>query len=163
MTAIVEQTKAPDVRRGAYFVFAHFSASSIRQAIDWREASYEIARSLGIEHIPPAARAGGVVGWRFITENNRELARSLRLFRDETEARQDALRVRERAGELELHVVVTEQRRGAGWCGTIDESPILVSARRYENRSAARSAGELAMRLLSAAARDGSAPPRVTS
>ncbi len=151
--AAPDDATTASTRRGAYFAFAHFPARSAHRALGWREASREIAQSLGIEHIPPL-REDGVVGWRLITENNRELARSFRLFRNEREAQQDAVRLRAEAGALDLHVVVTAQLRGAGWCGALDGSPVLIGARRYENRSAAREAARLALRLLSTAVRE---------
>jgi hypothetical protein len=161
-TAVPADAGAAAPRRGAHFMFAHFPTAAARPAVDWREASREIARSLGIDHIPPTAGDAGVVGWRLITENNRELARSFGLFRNEVDARRDAARMRSCAAQFELHVVVTAQLRGAGWCASLDESPLVVGARRYENRSAARGAAELATRLLASAARDTASSPRPT-
>lgn len=153
--------KSVGVRRGAHFVLAQFPAPYSRHAFEWIEATKEIAVSIGAE--PPVAGSRGMlVGWRLVTENNRELARSYLLRADEADTKRDAQRLRAHAHGLDLQVVVTANLRGAGWCGLLDGVPVVVGARRYENRSAARGAAELARRLLIPAAPDQIAPVVVT-
>jgi hypothetical protein len=147
----------------AHFLYARFPTSQHRTAIDWMRTAADVL-ALHAEHVRVEAsggmHAGPVVGWRLMSDNHRELARSSELFPSEQDARAAAGRLLRRAADLVVHSAPEPRMRTTGWFATIDAELVMLHARRYENRSVARNAGQLAARLvagLAAAARDGDA------
>ncbi|MDQ1129045.1 hypothetical protein [Microbacterium sp. SORGH_AS_0888] len=139
----------------AQFVVARFPSDTHRAAIDWLRAVDDIVSVHGGDLIvatrgePPS---GAVAGWRLMSDNHREIARGAALFASERLAQAHAVRVRENVAGLAVHAAVEPRLRTTGWFATHDDELVMVGARRYENRSVARNAGALALRLIAAMA-----------
>lgn len=133
----------------ARFSYARFGSILERAAADWAWTAREIVGRYapGTHPLPPQPR-GAIVGWRLISENNREVARSCTFGEDDAEAHAQAAMLVAAAGDLVLHTVTADRQRGNAWCATHHGVPVMMSARRYENRSTARAAAELCLRLL---------------
>jgi|EndMetStandDraft_8_1072994.scaffolds.fasta_scaffold57775_2 hypothetical protein len=135
----------------AHFLYARFPTSEHRTALDWMRTADDVL-ALHAEHVraEPAdtAHRGPVVGWRLMSDNHRELARSCGLFASEGLARANAGRLLRRADDLVVHSAPEPRMRTTGWFATIDAELVMLHARRYENRSVARNAGLLAARLV---------------
>ncbi|WP_243227247.1 hypothetical protein [Microbacterium sp. CIAB417] len=135
----------------AHFLYARFPARSHRAAADWLR-SIEDVLALHGDTIRVAAgvrnTAGAVIGWRLLTENHRELGRSAWLAAAEDAARADVARIVRSADRLVVHSDPEPGMRTTGWFVVLDGELIMIGARRYENRSVARNAGQLAVRLL---------------
>jgi hypothetical protein len=145
-------------RRRAELVVASFTDPLPRAAVVWQDGIAEMAAALQLPD-PPRAR-GPVHGWRLIAHNNRELARGFVLRSDRAAAAEDARAAAAAAADLDVRIVVAGRIRGAAWCAQLGERPVVVGARRYENRSAAREAAESTRRLLTALGRGRPAPER---
>lgn len=135
----------------AHFLYARFPARSHRAAVDWLRAVDDVlalhGESVRVAGGPTPADAT-VVGWRLLTENHRELGRSARLSASEAAARADVARLVGVAHRLSVRSDPEPGLRTTGWFVVLDEEIIMIGARRYENRSVARNAGALAVRLL---------------
>ncbi len=135
----------------AHFLYARFPTAQHRTALDWMRAADDVialhAERVRAEPVD-ASHHGPVVGWRLMSDNHRELARSCGLFPGETLARADAGRLLRRAADVAVHSAPEPRMRTTGWFATIDDELVMLHARRYENRSVARNAGLLAARLV---------------
>jgi hypothetical protein len=145
----------------AHFLYARFPTLQHRTALDWMRTASEVlalhAERVHLETIDPE-HLGPVVGWRLMSDNHRELARSCGLYPSEQGAREAAGLLLTRASDVVVHSAPEPRMRTTGWFATIDDELVMLHARRYENRSVARNAGQLAARLVSglaSAARDG--------
>lgn len=77
--------------------------------------------------------AQGAVVWQLVSGNNRQLARSSRIFASFENASVDAQRSITLADRLAIDLI-SEHRRGVyGWFASIDGEPAMTSARWYEN------------------------------
>ncbi|UIN29609.1 hypothetical protein [Microbacterium binotii] len=135
----------------AHFLYARFPERSHRSAVDWLRAVADVLAMHGDSvRVTDAAApvAGTVVGWRLLTENHRELGRSAQLAASEAAARADVARLIGVAHRLNVRSDPEPGLRTTGWFVVLDEEIIMIGARRYENRSVARNAGALAVRLL---------------
>lgn len=135
----------------AHFLYARFPERSHRAAVDWLRAVADVLAMHGDSvRVTDAAApvSGTVVGWRLLTENHRELGRSARLAASEAAARADVARLIGVAHRLNVRSDPEPGLRTTGWFVVLDEEIIMIGARRYENRSVARNAGALAVRLL---------------
>ncbi len=145
----------------AHFLYARFPAAGHRAALDWMRAVDDAVAAHPAVHVSHAdeRHAGPVVGWRLVSENNREIARGCVLHPNEQFARAETGALLRVHGELVVHAAPALRARSTGWLATYGDALVMTGARRYENRSAARSAGELAVRLLGAMAGLRSTPP----
>jgi len=141
----------------ARLAYVRFCMAEEARARAWKRAASEITRAL--PDVPwnagePAAAdeasrsPGGVVGWRLLSDNRRDVARSGILFRDEDTARAHVAALARRWSVVQTHVFSFSVRGGAGWCARVGGDLEMMCARRYERRSAAESAAEVAHRLL---------------
>ncbi|MBZ4488650.1 hypothetical protein LQ938_05405 [Microbacterium sp. cx-55] len=139
----------------AHFLYARFPTLQHRTALDWMRTASEVL-ALHAErvhlHTIDAAHAGPVVGWRLMSDNHRELARSCGLYPSERGAHDAAGELLTRAADIIVHSAPEPRVRTTGWFATVDDELVMLHARRYENRSVARNAGQLAARLVSAMA-----------
>lgn len=147
----------------AHFLYARFPTLQHRTALDWMRTASEIL-ALHAERVHlttiDAGHLGPVVGWRLMSDNHRELARSCGLYPSERAAHDAASILLARETDIVVHSAPEPRMRTTGWFATIDDELVMLHARRYENRSVARNAGLLAARLVSgmaSAARAGAA------
>ena len=134
----------------AHLLFACFPAPSDRAAREWMRAVDDVVASH--EGELATSRDSGTpepaVGWRLMSDNHREIARACRFFASESRARADAAALLGRTADLVVHPWRQPRVRTTGWFVTLDRDLAMIGARRYENRSLARNAGALAVRLL---------------
>lgn len=142
----------------AHFLYARFPAASHRAALDWMRAVDDVVAEHPSVQVaqPDDTHRGPVVGWRLVSENNREIARGCVLFSDERRARADSGVLMRAHEELVVHSAPAARARSTGWFATHGDVLVMTGARRYENRSAARNAGALAVRLIGTLAEGGS-------
>ncbi|MBF4562961.1 hypothetical protein ITJ43_12545 [Microbacterium sp. VKM Ac-2870] len=95
------------------------------------------------------------LAWRLVSENRREIARGCRVFGDEASAKSDLKALLRMTDAFEIHTSPAPRLRSTGWFVSAGDQLLMMGARRYEKRSAAESAAELAVRLM----RDLSAGP----
>lgn len=141
----------------AHFQLARFPSVQRRGAADWLRAVDDVLALHGedVVHRPASAVHGGaVVGWRLLSENHRELARGPRLTATERDARADVARVLRGAHALTVYAAPEPRLRTTGWFAVVDGELAFAGARRYENKSVARNAGALVVRLLREMAAD---------
>jgi hypothetical protein len=137
----------------AHFLYARFPARSHRPAADWMRA-VDDAAAMHRDRYRVAPCEGGpgdaVSGWRLLTENHRELGRGTRFAVSEAAIRDDIHRIVRAADGLIVWATPETGLRTTGWFAVLDDEIVMIGARRYENRSVARNAGALAVRLLQA-------------
>jgi len=141
----------------AQLVYARFPSPAHRAARDWMRAVDDVCDNHGgdLSARPESAGpAGPIAAWRLVSDNHREIARGCRFFATERLARADAAVLLRHAPDLAVHPSVEPRLRTTGWFVTLDRRLVMIGARRYENRSVARNAGALAVRLLAEMARD---------
>lgn len=132
----------------AQLVYTHFASGRDRAVLEWMLRSVDVLSVVAPDlPVPQPTDPGAIVGWRLISENNRELARSCGFQPDEAAARAQTDLIARAVGRLDPLVVSVPRQRGTGWCLALDGVPVAMSARRYENRSTARAAAALALRL----------------
>lgn len=139
----------------AQFVVARFPSVTHRAAVDWLRAVEDILSVHAGELVASVSTetlTGPVAGWRLTSDNHREIARGALLFASERSARDHAVRLQENVAGLLVHAAVEPRLRTTGWFATYHGELVMVGARRYENRSVARNAGALAVRLIAAMA-----------
>jgi hypothetical protein len=140
----------------AHFLYARFPTLQHRTALDWMRTASEVL-ALHAERVHVTAidtdHAGPVVGWRLMSDNHRELARSCGLYASEQDAREAAGLLLTRSADIVVHSAPEPRMRTTGWFATIENELVMLHARRYENRSVARNAGLLAARLVSGVAK----------
>lgn len=141
----------------AHFLHARFGVDGHRAAADWLRTVEDLALDHdGLRAVRAPERvafgAAPLLGWRLVSDNRREIARSCRLFTDEQAL---AANIRALVRDVEQLVVQTthaSRARGIGWFATCDGLLVMMGARRYEKRSGAENASELAMGALRAVA-----------
>jgi hypothetical protein len=144
----------------AQIVFARFPARSHRGAGDWLRAVNDVLAVHGSDlagAVTVPEESGPVVGWRLVSDNHREIGRGSRLVGSEHSALADARALLHRAGDLVVQCTSDPRPRTTGWFVTLDGELVMISARRYENRTVARNAGALSVRLMVDLARTQSA------
>jgi len=138
----------------ARLAFVRFCVTDEARVRAWMRAASEITRALPDVPWTPgelgdrSTPGGSAVGWRLLSENRRDVARSGVLFPDEEAARAHIATLARRWSAVQTHVFSFSARGGAGWCARIGGDLEMMCARRYERRSAAESAAEVAHRLL---------------
>ncbi|KAA9110988.1 hypothetical protein [Microbacterium rhizomatis] len=134
----------------AHFLFARFHSPDQRAAVDWLRNAEDIVADHSGVRAPESDRslAGPVLAWRLVSDNQREIARGCRLYRHERAAMADIAALLQSQPELEVRAATAARVRSTGWFVTRADELVMMSARRYENRSAARKAGALALRLI---------------
>ena len=132
---------------GALISFSSFATPSDRGAYGWRRSAAAVRDQAGL--IPPHIDEVERAYWRLHAANNRELARSVRLYASVREAREHAVAVS--AGLARVHATTypVSSARSVGWYATIDGEPVMMCARWYQSstlaaQSAARSIAVLA-------------------
>jgi hypothetical protein len=88
----------------------------------------------------PASSPRGV--WRLLASNNREIARSSRIYVSSTEARSDIDRICLRWDELAVTEVVGRNRGMRGWYARLAEEPVITCSRWYETSSSSFAASQ---------------------
>lgn len=146
-----------------HFLYARFPTAQDRTAVEWMRVVDDVVMTFPALRTqrPDARHTGPVLAWRLLSENNREIARGGVLFATEGLARADTDRLMRAHRDLIVHPAPALHIRGTGWFATLGDELVMMSARRYENRSAARGAGALAVRLVSEMADGKSTGPTV--
>lgn len=90
--------------------------------------------------------------WRLLARNNRELARSVRLFISADAATAHVRALQAASDHLDLRVIQGESHGDCLWVAMLDGHPVLMSARTYEGAAAARAASLGAIAALALAA-----------
>lgn len=135
----------------AHFLYARFPARSHRSAADWMRAVDDAVAMHGDRYRVARFEEGvgeAVSGWRLLTENHRELGRGTRFAASEAVIREDIRRIVRAADQLIVSASPETGLRTTGWFAVLEDEIVMIGARRYENRSVARNAGALAVRLL---------------
>ncbi len=137
----------------AHFQHARFGAEGHRAAADWLRTVDELALDhdgLRAVRAPERVALGGapLLGWRLVSDNRREIARSCRLFTDEETISAEIRGLVRDVEHLFVQTTRTPRVRGIGWFATREGVLVMMGARHYEKRSGAERASELAMRAL---------------
>ncbi|WP_375384979.1 hypothetical protein [uncultured Microbacterium sp.] len=134
----------------AHFLFARFHSPDQRAAVDWLRSAHDIVADHTGVRAPQndGPLTGPVLAWRLVSDNQREIARGCRLYPHERAALTDIGLLLKSQSEFEVRAATAARVRSTGWFVTRGEELVMMSARRYENRSAARKAGALALRLV---------------
>ena len=119
---------------GPRIVFARFVDGNSPKLQPWIS---HLRQSLRLDATTPTPVVGslelGAVVWQLVSGNNRQLARSSRIFDSFERASADAQRAIVLADRLEV-TYSSEQKRGLyGWFASIDGEPAMTSARWYES------------------------------
>lgn len=129
-----------------------FGFASVQDAgaREWQRAARALLDSIPSSATSPTATepTGPVCGWRLVSDNHRDIARSPAFSANEESARREAARIARRASSLVLRVAPVPLVRSTQWFATLDDEFVLVGSRGYENRATARNAGALAIRSL---------------
>ncbi len=130
-------------------VYAHFSSPRDRGASEWMLRSIDVLTVVapGMS-LPDPLGQDPLVGWRLVGHNNRELARSCGFHADEPAARAETAALIGARERLVATLVAVPRQRGVGWCFLLEDAPLAMSARRYENRATARSSAALVLGIL---------------
>ncbi|PRY67487.1 hypothetical protein B0I08_10694 [Glaciihabitans tibetensis] len=99
---------------------------------------------------PPATGSSAPLGgvWRLLATNNREIARSVRVYPTFAEARADVDRVCANRERLVVAAVVGPDRGTRGWYATLDGEPVITCSRWYETSSSSVAASADAVEAL---------------
>jgi hypothetical protein len=97
----------------------------------------------------PSAPLGGV--WRLLATNNREIARSVRVYPSFPEARTEVDRICAGREELVVAAVVGPDRGTRGWYATLGGEAVITCSRWYETSSSSIAASMDAIEALQSA------------
>lgn len=107
----------------------------------------------------------GVLYWRLVASNNRELGRSAFLYQSVEQARRHVERIMSVAAELKIDAVADRPALRRGWVLSQDATPVMTSARWYSSSSTSVSSAASALaalrgaRVLQGPVRAGSTTP----
>ncbi len=135
----------------ARLLYARFAAAGDATALAWLRAAAETMADASRERFADQARLPmnePAVGWRLVSENRRDVARSCRLFPDDEAACDHVVTLLRSPMPIETHLLPLRRLRDTGWFASLGDEPVMMCARRYDKRSTAESAAELAVRLL---------------
>jgi hypothetical protein len=102
-----------------------------------------------VRSISPPGPLGGV--WRLLATNNREIARSARVYPSFLKARADVDRIRANRDDLVVAPVNGADRGTRGWYATLAGEPVLTCSRWYETSSSSLTASLDAVEALECA------------
>lgn len=130
---------------GPRIVFVRFLRDDSPKLVPWR---VHISRVLGAAGTSSTRDANGQLVWQLVSGNNRQLARSVRVYSSFEEASDEAKALVESAASLEV-TPVSEPRHGVyGWYASIGGEPVMACARWYFTDRDRRHSIQLAVRSL---------------
>lgn len=94
---------------------------------------------------------GGVLYWRLVASNNRELGRSALLYQSVDQARRHVERIMSAAAELKIDAVADRSALRRGWVLSLEAAPVMTSARWYTSSSTSVSSAMSALAALQGA------------
>lgn len=96
----------------------------------------------------PAESGGGVLYWRLVASNNRELGRSAFLYQSVEQARRHVARIVAAVDEIRIEAVADRPSARRGWVLSLDAHPVLTSARWYSSSSTSAASAASALAAL---------------
>jgi len=137
----------------ARLLYARFPAAGHKVALEWMRVVAEIAGGAVTgttfqTNQETLSASSPAMAWRLVSENRREIARGCRVFADTAAARADVAALLRMTDAFEIHTSPAPRLRSTGWFVSAGDHLVMMAARRYEKRSAAESAAELAVRLM---------------
>lgn len=93
----------------------------------------------------------GVLYWRLVASNNRELGRSAFLYQSVEHARRHVERIMSASAELTIDAVADRPALRRGWVLSLDAAPVMTSARWYSSSSTSVSSAMSALAALQGA------------
>ncbi len=131
-------------------VFAAFASETDPRFVGWdtmrRQLQGKASVASELPHLPPHA---GI--WRLLAPNNRELARSARLYSGEAAAAEHFLELQSEADRFEVIPAHGPVATALGWLAVLDGRVVMTSARWYEGQASSRSAAAGALAALAEA------------
>lgn len=93
----------------------------------------------------------GVLYWRLVASNNRELGRSALLYQSVDQARRHVERIMSAAAELKIDAVADRSALRRGWVLSLEAAPVMTCARWYTSSSTSVSSAMSALAALQGA------------